>query len=161
MPFAGVTHSLPTPMLHADEGTPAACAMAPVTTEAYAVVLEILLGELQEAPVNRLPTLGPTKMPVEDTAVAVRPFISPSSLWATAAVNEAIPADSTNTSRPFKYDWLPVKPDRKKPSLIVGSIPMYVNVAVPYTREYPVMLRVVAYVKKEDKPGLDFTEPTV
>src|ERR1035437_3538267 len=131
MPFAGVTHSLPTPMLHADEGTPAACAMAPVTTEAYAVVLEILLGELQEAPVNRLPTLGPEKIPVEETAEADRLLTGPSSGWLMAHVNDPRDTDSTNTSRPFKYDWLPVKPDRKKPSLIVGSVPKKPKVAVP------------------------------
>src|ERR1035437_2994604 len=85
--FEGLTQAEPEPMLAAEEGTPAALVAAPVTTDAYAVALDILLGEFQEAPVNRLPTLGPTKMPVVDTALAVSPFIGPSSRGLTKAVH--------------------------------------------------------------------------
>jgi hypothetical protein len=37
-----------------------------------------------------------------------------------------------------------VNPLRKNPSFIVGSGPTYVKVAVPYTKETPVISRVVA-----------------
>jgi len=93
-----------------------------------------------------LPKFGPMKVPEVDTPVAVNPDTGPSSAWATVAVNVVIPAVSTKISKPFKYDWLPVNPLSKNPSLMVGSLPTYVNVAMPYLRVYPVMLRVVVYV---------------
>jgi hypothetical protein len=70
------------------------------------------------------PKFGPMKVPEVDTPVAVNPDTGPSSAWVTAAVKVVIPAVSTNTSSPFRYDWFPVKPLSKKPSLIVGSAPM-------------------------------------
>jgi hypothetical protein len=51
---------------------------------------------------------------------------------------------STNTVNPLRYDCGPGKPSKRKPSLTVGSAPVYVKVAVPYLRMYPVIARVVA-----------------
>ena len=101
----GVVHATPEPCGTAVLGEVGpATALVPVATEAYAVVLEMLLGEVHEGPVIRLPTLGPTKTPEEDTAEAVSPKNGPSSAWATAAVNVPKDTDSTNTSNPFRYD---------------------------------------------------------
>jgi hypothetical protein len=87
--------------------------------------------------------LGPTNWPIIDTAFPEILF------WVTSepvtkAVNVPRPVDSTYTVCPFKNDRTPVKFDNRNPSLIVGSGPIYVKVAVPYTRETPVISRVVA-----------------
>jgi len=119
--------------------------VAPVTVEAYPVGLKRFRGELHAAPTAVLPTFGPANNPVVDTALAVRlPTVTPGPFM-TIAENCVMLANSTNTVCPFSTDKMPVKPESKKPSLIVGSGPEYVNVAIlPDPREYPVMLRVVA-----------------
>jgi hypothetical protein len=85
--FDGLPQATPEPTLTAEEGTPTALVTEPVTTEAYAVELEMLLGEFHEAPVIRLPTLGPTNCPVEDTAFAVRPLTVSIGPFTTTAMN--------------------------------------------------------------------------
>lgn len=105
----------------------------------------MLLGDAHVVVVNTLPTLGPKKIPVVDTAVAVRPVAVRIGAFVTKAVKVLMVKDSTNTSCPLREASAPVKPDSTKPSFTVGSGPLYMKVTrPPDPDEYPVMNSVVA-----------------
>src|ERR1700676_5342818 len=55
----GLVQGVPDPELAADPGTIEVLVGVPVATEAYAVLLKMLLGEFQDGPVARLPMFGP------------------------------------------------------------------------------------------------------
>jgi len=115
-----------------------------VVAEAYAVALKIFRGFTQVELVAMVPWLGPINCPVLDTAYPVILYCVTSEPE-TRAVNVPRPTDSTNTSSPLRNVSTPVNPLRKNPSFTVGStVPAYVKVAVPYTKETPVISRVVA-----------------
>jgi hypothetical protein len=105
----------------------------------------MLLGDVHVVVVNTLPTLGPKKIPVVDTAVAVRPVAMRIGAFATKAVKVLMVKDSTNTSCPLREASAPVKPASTNPSLTVGSEPLYVKVTKPPDPDaYPVINSVVA-----------------
>jgi hypothetical protein len=108
----------------ADPGTTEETRLDPLVAEVYAVALKIFVGVDQAVLVATEPTLGPTKMPVADTALAVR-LLSVTRGPLTWAMKVVISTASTKTSCPLSTDKTPWKPLRKKPSLIVGSTPMY------------------------------------
>ena len=75
-----VQEAAPTLSIETEDGAEGpAVLFVPDTTEAYPVGLKILFGLSHEELVAKLPMLGPTNNPVEDTADAVKPLIGPSS----------------------------------------------------------------------------------
>ena len=71
--------------------------------------------------------LGPTKLPVVDVAVPESPKYVPG-VPVTIAVKVVRPTAMTYTVCPFKNVANPVNPLSKKPSFVVGVIPVYVKV---------------------------------
>jgi hypothetical protein len=71
--------------------------------------------------------LGPTKLPVVDVAVPESPKYVPG-VPVTIAVKVVRPTAMTYTVCPFKNVANPVNPLSKKPSFVVGAIPVYVKV---------------------------------
>jgi hypothetical protein len=121
--FPGLVQGVPDPELTADPGTAEALVGDPVDTDAYAVLLKMLLGEFQDGPVARLPIFGPEKMPERDTALPKIP-VSVMSDPMTSAVNVVGVTLNTNTVCPFKKLRTSVKPLSINPSLIVGVTPV-------------------------------------
>jgi hypothetical protein len=97
--------------------------ICPVMTEANPVGLKMLLGLDQSAPEAMLPMLGPTKIPVVETALPDNPFCGSTFGLFKAAVNMVMVRVSTYTVCPFKNDRFPVKPLSRNPSFTVGSGP--------------------------------------
>jgi hypothetical protein len=81
------------------------------------------LGLVHAGPLKDDPTLGPTKRPVVDTAVAFSPPIVTNGTPVTKAVNWVMVTDSTYTVCPLRGVRVPVKPFSKNPSFTVGSLP--------------------------------------